>query len=463
MNGHPDNPAGAGQLGIDAVNVLAGADPSFPWADYDIEDVADADGDGNFNEPDGVVDHLVLVHAGEDKSGGGGAQGPYAIWAHSSAVVPGYTIPGTDMMISNYIVQPEDSGVGVFAHEYGHDLGLPDLYDIGSGGDSDVDFWDLMALRLAHRADLPGHPDAHGPVGQVRARLGRPADPQPRRRSGQTVKVGPDVAHPGRHRGRRPGQPAHQAGHPVHAAQRRRPVVEQQRPVLGRRPADPRRSTCRPAATCEFWMWNNYSIEEDWDFGFVEVSTDGGATWAEQKIFDEAGDAVSTDDGYADPNGRMHDYGDKKYGLTGSTGGEWRHDYVSLTPFAGQTVQLRLRYATDAAFEDAGWFADDFSVTADGTTVWSDDVEGGNNGWTPTVDHLHQHHRRGLGHLARRVHVRALLPRRVAQPRRLRRGPEVRVQHELPRGTARGRSTGCRTTPPACWCGTATPATATST
>ena len=47
--------------------------------------------------------------------------------------------------MSNYIVQPEDSGVGVFAHEYGHDLGLPDLYDTASGGESDVDFWDLMS------------------------------------------------------------------------------------------------------------------------------------------------------------------------------------------------------------------------------------------------------------------------------------------------------------------------------
>ena len=77
-----------------------------------------------------MIDHLVLVHAGEDKSGGGGAQGVYAIWAHSSAVAGGSHHPRhRHCRSSNYIVQPEDSGVGVFAHEYGHDLGLPDLYD----------------------------------------------------------------------------------------------------------------------------------------------------------------------------------------------------------------------------------------------------------------------------------------------------------------------------------------------
>ncbi|WP_309227141.1 immune inhibitor A domain-containing protein [Micromonospora thermarum] len=145
MNGHPDNPQGAGRLATDAIDALAATDPNFPWADYDIEDQGDRDGDGNVFEPDGVIDHLVLVHAGKGKSAGGGAQGTYAVWAHSSSIVGGYTIPGTQLKVSNYIVQPEDAGVGVFAHEYGHDLGLPDLYDTSGNADSDVDFWDLMA------------------------------------------------------------------------------------------------------------------------------------------------------------------------------------------------------------------------------------------------------------------------------------------------------------------------------
>ena len=33
---------------------------------------------------------------------------------------------------------------------------------------------------------------------------------------------------------------------------------------------------------------------------------------------------------------------------------------------------------------ERGWFADDFSVTGGGATTWSDDVEGGANGWTAT-------------------------------------------------------------------------------
>ena len=38
-----------------------------------------------------------------------------------------------------------------------------------------------------------------------------------------------------------------------------------------------------------FWTWDDYTIEELWDYGFIEVSTDGGATWNQLEVFDEAG------------------------------------------------------------------------------------------------------------------------------------------------------------------------------
>ncbi|MEV4117774.1 immune inhibitor A domain-containing protein [Micromonospora sp. NPDC049645] len=381
MNGHPDNPAGAGRLATDAIDALVAKDPNFPWADYDIEDQADRDGDGNVFEPDGVIDHLVLVHAGQGKSRGGGAEGVYAVWAHSSTVAGGYTIPGTNLKASNYIVQPEDAGVGVFAHEFGHDLGLPDLYDTSGNADSDVDFWDLMASG-SHSGEifqaLPTHMGIWDKwvLGWADPLTIRPGSNPREVKLGQTSRTPIDS----------------EDGIKVDLPDK---VTTLATPHSGTKMwhsnndqewADVKlsRSVDVPAAAdSKFWMWNNYIIEEDWDYGFVELSTDGGTTWTEQKVYDEGGTVVTTPDGYPDPNGRMNDFGGKKYGLTGSTDG-WRHDYVDLSAYAGTTVQVRLRLATDEAFEERNWFVDDFSVTGGGATTWSDDVEGGANGWTAT-------------------------------------------------------------------------------
>ena len=239
--GHPDNPNGESQLVIDGITKFAAAHPNFPWANYDVEDTADADGDGNLNEPDGVIDHFVVVHAGEGEEGTGGPiYGTYAIWSSASTVLPadgGYTIPGTDMKVFNYIMQPEDGAVGVFAHEYGHDLGLPDLYDTsGAGSDSDVDFWDLMSSG-SHSGELnqlaPTHMGAWDKfvLGWTDPRVFNPGDERPQR-PGRTA-----VEPARRHEGRRPRQPAGEGRDAGGAAQRRQLLVDEQRPGLGRREA----------------------------------------------------------------------------------------------------------------------------------------------------------------------------------------------------------------------------------
>ncbi|MFI6978629.1 immune inhibitor A domain-containing protein [Embleya sp. NPDC050154] len=379
MGGHPDNPAGANRLAIDAVDELARSQPNFPWADYDKEDTGDADGDGNLLEPDGVVDHLVLVHSGKDKSTGGGAEGTYAIWAHSSAVAGGYTVPGTQLKVANYIVQPEDSGVGVFAHEYGHDLGLPDLYDNFSGGQSDVNFWDLMA-NGSHSGPLfqsmPAHMSAWSKYS-----LGWLTP--------EVLKVGDKPALVTL------GQAAQTPKGTKQAVRVNLPdkVIRFSTPHSGQKAwysnndqdwADVKlvRDVAVPAGSdVKFRWWTDYVLEEDWDFGFVEVSTDGGTTWTQLQVRDEAGTLVSTPPDYPDPNGNLRAFG-KSTGLTGDSHG-WRHDQVDLTPYAGRNIKLRIGVDTDAATQEKGWVADDFSLTNGTTTVWSDDVEQGANGWTP--------------------------------------------------------------------------------
>lgn len=378
MDGYPGS-GGPAQMAVDAVNTLAETQPNFPFAEYDKEDQGDIDGDGNVYEPDGIIDHVVIVHAGEDKSGGGGKEGTYAIWAHSSDVAGGAPIGKTGLKMSNYIVQPEDSGVGVFAHEYGHDLGLPDLYDTSSGGDSDVDFWDLMSSG-SHAGpifqSMPTHmgiwdkwvlgwaePEVIAPGGKAR-----------------TIQVGQSSRTP---RGTKDGLKLDLPNKVVTVAEPHSGEHMWWNGNDGNWQDNTMTRTMEvpSGSDVKAWMWNNYIIEKDWDYGFVEVSTDGGSSWTQLKVYSADGKEVSTPDGYGDPNGNLAKFGGLKHGLTGDSDG-WRHDYVDLAPYAGQTVQFRLRSTSDAAFLERGWFADDFSLVADGSTVWSDDVENGENGWT---------------------------------------------------------------------------------
>lgn len=148
---------------VDAAVQAAAADPAagIDWSPslVDVSDRYDCDDDGNFDEPDGYVDHFTIVHAGVGEEAGGGAQGEDAIWSHrwyanfgdigtagpADCALGGYEVPGTGLWVGDYTIEPENGGVGVLAHEFGHDLGLPDLYDVSGANDNAVSFWSIMS------------------------------------------------------------------------------------------------------------------------------------------------------------------------------------------------------------------------------------------------------------------------------------------------------------------------------
>lgn len=394
MDGLPQNPRfgnGPAQLLVDAVDQINATDPNFPWADYDT------DGDG-------VIDRVVIFHAGEDKSQAATVGGYEALWGHRGIVDPsaggyladdrGTADPSDDVRLLGYAMQEESSGLGVLVHEFGHDLGLPDLYDTSDLGESDVVWWDLMSTG-SHTGKLFQSEPTHMSAWSKWA-LGwtDPQDLEPTS-AGQEVVLG----------------------------QTSRPPAGTTQAVKVDLPPTELQYTELLTGSTQAWWSNNdqnwadvrlsrevnltgqtapisisfdidWAIEADWDYLFLEVSTDGGRTWTQTPGYEVGTDVeLTTPEDYADPNGRLGDYGDLKYGYTGFTAdqaqnllgyGGWARAYHTLDAYAGQNITLRFRYATDAAFLERGAFIDNIVISSASGTILNDPVEA-TNGWTPTV------------------------------------------------------------------------------
>ncbi|WP_196137686.1 immune inhibitor A domain-containing protein [Aliikangiella sp. G2MR2-5] len=153
QSGRDINDKGVEELIKEAVEKAVAAN-SINLAEYDVEDPYDSDEDGIFDEADGYIDHVMVFHSSIGEEAGGGRLLDDAIWSHRFYVdaqgteggAPGYQIPGTDKSVYGYTIQPIDAAPGVIVHEFGHDLGLPDEYDIGEANSgSPVGYWSVMA------------------------------------------------------------------------------------------------------------------------------------------------------------------------------------------------------------------------------------------------------------------------------------------------------------------------------
>jgi M6 family metalloprotease-like protein len=92
--------------------------------------------------------YLVIVHAGKDQADDEPDVRSDEIWSSCHcAVFPDFAtsrpVSVRSKSFANFAFLSEFDGVGTFAHEWGHLLGLPDLYDTDSG-ESYVGYWSLM-------------------------------------------------------------------------------------------------------------------------------------------------------------------------------------------------------------------------------------------------------------------------------------------------------------------------------
>jgi immune inhibitor A len=100
-----------------------------------------------------------------------------------------------------------------------------------------------------------------------------------------------------------------------------------------------------PAGNATLTMRTWYDIEYGYDYGYVRVSDDGGATW-----------------GYAQSAATVSD-GQGGFGLSGSDTTHWADTMTyDLSAYAGKSVLVRFEYKTDPGVSPWGWEVTDVAV-----------------------------------------------------------------------------------------------------
>jgi immune inhibitor A len=370
-------PGGSKQLVVDAYNAALAA--GVPVEDYDVEDPHDLDGDGNVLEPDGLVDHLMIIHSGVGQEAGGGSLGNDAIWSHRSAKfvdndgrINEDGSPKGKPGFYDYTMMPEDGATGVFAHEYGHDLGYPDEYDtVYSGTGEAVGYWSIMASGSWAGKIGGTEPTGFSPLAKTffQSTLGgnwtTPTEIDIKDVTSKGKQFLLDQANS-------PNGKNNQAIK-VNLPQKKTPVTAPitgsyqywggQQDEIDTNMVTNVNLTGKSSATLTFDAW--YDIEEQWDFAFVQVSEDNGATW--KSLGNENTRSDVTSQGYPTIIESMP-------GFTGSSDG-WVKQSFDLSQYAGKDIQVRLRYATDWGTSQLGFFADNIKVEADGQTIVEDGAE----------------------------------------------------------------------------------------
>lgn len=437
-----------GKAVYDAAHI---ADPEIDYNDYDTD-------------KDGVVDFFMMVFAG---CGGNGSSqlGPAGcdldnnaphdnIWPHSSSLefyftdaetgLQGYIsddqlrsltdVPqcwlntgyaafddcaahggnGLDNLpvfvrVGPYNVNPEDSidNASVISHEYGHSLGLPDFYSLGSRetyGD-----WNLMATDKSHHMDVFAKQEMGWLIPQPivedttianwydsKLDTGEIHWQQP---DGTPYTLSTANGDQNVHNGEAyvVKLPAQQLIDPIKVAEGAsldHVWFSGSGNDYGCTPTGghnldiylPDLANVDPGAEVIVSFKSYFDIEWDYDYGFVMFTHDG-ATYT----------SLPSEMGYTTPasqnpnqNACQGQYGN---GLTGTSGsfsagsqdldrllGEYPDggfvvDRYDLSAAAGESTVLRLSYATDPGLARPGWFIDDLVITVDGVEIYNTDFE----------------------------------------------------------------------------------------
>ena len=99
-------------------------------------------------------------------------------------------------------------------------------------------------------------------------------------------------------------------------------------------------------------FWSKYDIESSWDKGEVQVSTDGGTTWARVPV-NYPGSSTNQSDACGLPTGTYFTGTNLTYAQFSASLGSW----------ANQDIRIRWVLSSDGWVDESGWWVDDIAIT----------------------------------------------------------------------------------------------------
>jgi immune inhibitor A len=365
------NAGSARSLVIDAVNAVRDSYPSFNWGQYD-------------QNGDGVIDRLWIIHAGFGEEDATTLldrtdYGEAALWSHSSSVSPAYEVV-TGIKVGAYVMMPENSGIGVLAHEFAHNLGAKDLYAYDAG-ETSAGFWTLMA------DDWVGYPLGYQPGSIDPWHLDNWGWLNPLLISDPTQVYNVTIAQTSNF----PGGSNVYRGVKILLPDGHRPLAV--RPSSGSfqwwgGKVDLTNSMMSlnnpisiPASGADLIFKLAYNIETGWDFFWVQASDNGGTTW---RTLTNSHTVCAHDSGWIGGSWFPSDLcgaGIGGFSGTSSNFPAYVTETFSLNSFSGKNILLRFWYMTDWGTLYDGPFIDDIQVTSGGNSVFTDNAESGDGNW----------------------------------------------------------------------------------
>jgi len=353
-------------------------------SEFDKTDLFDIDNDNIINEPDGIIDHVMIFHSSVGEEAGGGSLGEDAIWSHRFFVFDEQnqpvSIPGSDIKLYGYTINPIDAKTGVVVHEFGHDLGLDDEYNTNNGPiGSPVGDWSLMASGTW--VDGGRAPSSFSPLA---------LDYFSERYQGNWINQqaldfvdlnseSVDLVHANNHDGGINQVKVDIGGSalPFFA-----PFAGDYQYYSGSGDEKDLRlafDVTLPTEASTLTMTAHWKIEQDWDY--LQVLVNGTAI---------AGNHTKANNAHWDVT---HFISGNSSDIEGAQGEPaWVELSFDLAGYENQTVTIELAYITDQAVGDYGFAVDNIEVTANDSSIFSSDAEQANqvtlNGFSRISDSI---------------------------------------------------------------------------